>query len=706
MFIEKYNNNDYTYLRLSENYRDTGDTRARRKVICNLGPLDKLSDGQPDYLDRLRESFRIGKPLLPALEPYVDTTPAQSAEAEMVFLPFPVSGDHPDGSFITKQFADVILNAYMKELGLSQLFRTIKTRSRIQYDILGFVKVIVYGRILDPASKWATLQQNESYYTPILEKDSNLYKVYDTLDVIHENGVRIFQTINTALEKRSGGRDVSVLFYDVTNFFFEIEQDDEDILSDDGVVIEEGLRKRGHSKESRPQPITQMGLYMDRDGIPVGIKTFPGNRVDKSTMIQATSEIITPMGYERYIYCADRGLCTLANLAFLVHEGMGYLLSKSIKQSAKEDKEWILEQEEYIEETDDTGEVIFKYKHAFRDRKAVLEDGTPITFKEKVVVFWSRDYYRRELHMMERFSSFLETIEKEETKSFTLNASQVKSIKRFLKDEVLEELDPQNDAPSDQGSGESNDSGQNQNQENIPDTNGVNSEKPSDKDIGKNKPKRKKLTQEEKDQRAAEKKAEAARIRELKKVRTKRLEEQLKDSDTVKTMIDWEKVNRWRDFAGYYQIVTSELEMDDKEIISTYRELTQIENRFRTMKGTIQTRPIFLSNPDHIDAHNILCVVALTLIALIQNKLKKTGAVHLKEGQKWFTGMSPDRVQNALNAFQVEVLPQNYLRFRYRTEDQAGKDLQMILNSHGMKLESRLYTPGELRSLRGEMRVL
>lgn len=694
MFIEKFNNNGYEYLRLSENYRETGSTRSKRRIICNLGALDKLSDGQPDFLERLRDSFRNGKALIPELEPYVNQESSQNTEPEMVELSFPVSGDHPDGCFVTKQYADLIFNAYIKELGLAQLFRIIKTRSKIQYDLLGFIKVIVFGRILAPESKWATLQQNNSYYTPILEDGCNLYKVYDTLDVVHDNAIRIFRAINTALQKRKTGRDVSILFYDVTNFFFEIEQDDEDVLNNDGVVIEEGLRKRGHSKENRPQPITQMGLYMDREGIPVGIKTFPGNKVDKSTMIQATTEIITPMGYERYIYCADRGLCTLANLAFLVHEDMGYLLSKSIKQSCKEDRNWILESKDYIEEKDETGEVIFKYKHTVRDRTAVLEDGTSVTFREKVVVFWSRDYYKRELHMMEKFSTFLETLEKK-TRSFTLSASQIKSIKRFLKDEVLDELNPENDSSS-----------SNQDQETKENGAGSSQEDKKEPNEATGKPKRRRLTQEEKDQRAAEKKAEAARLKELKKARTKRLEEQMKDSDTAKTLIDWDKVNRWRDFAGYYQIVTSELGMNDKEIISTYRELTQIENRFRTMKGTLKTRPIYLSDPDHIDAHNILCAVALTIIALIQNKLKTSGEVQAQEGQKWFTGMDPDRIQNALNAFEVETLPKNYLRFRSRTDDQAGKDLHSILNAYGLKLESRLYTPGELRALRGEIRVL
>ncbi len=681
MFIEKYKNNGSTYLRLSENYRPEGSSHPKRRIVCVLGSLNKLSDGEPDFLDRLRESFRNGVPLIPELEPYVTGKPVQE-EPKIVMLPFPVKGESQDGTFLPKRYADLLLNAYMNELGLSQLFRSLKSQRKIQYDLLGFVKLIVYGRILAPDSKKATVEQNDEYHTPIIKDKFNPSNVYDTLNLVSENSLSIFQTIDRALRKRSQGRDTSVIFYDVTNFFFEIEMNDPDICRMDGVVIVEGLRKRGHSKENRPQPIVQMGLFMDKEGVPIGIRPFPGNTVDKSTMITATSEIITPMGYERYIYCADRGLCTLANLAFLVNEGMGYLLSKSIKQSKKEERDWIITPEGYTLEEDENG-IAFKYKHAIRERTYTAEDGTVQTFQEKVVVFWSREYYKRERHMMEDFSNFLTKLE-EETKAFTLNASQIKRIQRFLKDEVLESIDPEKD-----------------DEETFHET-----QKDDDTSTREKKPARKRLTQEEKDKRAAEKKAEAARLKALKEARRKHLTEQLKDSETARTLIDWEKVNRWRDYAGYYQIVTSELEMDDLSIINTYRELTQIENRFRTMKGSLCTSPIYLSDPVHIEGHLVLCTVALTLIALIQGKIKTSGMAETLPDQKWYLGMTPERIQEALNALTVESMPMNYIRFRDRSHDTTGKDLQKILASHGISLEARLYTPGELRSLRGSVQVL
>ena len=307
MYIEVYKNNGLDYLRLSENYRPEGSLRPKRRIILNIGALSNVTDGQPDFVERLRESFRSGTPLLSALEPYVDKDP-EPDEVKTVFLSFPVSGSGPDGVFVEKWFADLILNGYMEELGLSQLFRAIKSKRRFEYDLLGFVKLVVFGRILDPASKRETIIQNGRYFVPLLKEGYNPDNVYDMLDVVYENRLLIFRTVDAALRKRIGGRDTSMVFYDVSNFFFEIELNDEDILDSDGVVIEEGLRKRGHSKENRPQPIVQMGMFMDKSAVPIGIKVFPGNTVDKATLISSIQEIIAPLEYDRFIYCADRGL--------------------------------------------------------------------------------------------------------------------------------------------------------------------------------------------------------------------------------------------------------------------------------------------------------------------------------------------------------------------------------------------------------------
>ncbi len=729
MYIERFKNNGTDYLRLSENYKTPGSNRTKKKVVLNIGPLSRFSDGKPDYLERLRQSFRDGKPLIPILEDYLENK--EKKEQECVFLPFPLNVENADGAFTPKLLSDIILNPYMEQLGLSHLFAMVKSRSKIQYDLLGFVKLVVYGRILHPSSKKAAIEQNNSYFSPILKEGFNPDNVYDMLDIINQRQASIFQLINKALQGREKGRDTSVIFYDVTNFYFEIECNDPDIVNEDGVVIEEGLRKRGHGKENRPQPIVQMGMFMDRDGIPIGCKAFPGNRHDKTTMVDAVSAVIEPMGYERYVYCADRGLCTMQNLAYHVRNGMGYLLSKSIKKSKKEEREWIIQSEDYVEIKDGAGNVTFKYKSRIMRRDVEMEDGTSVSFEEKVIAFWSLEYYKREQHMMESFAGFLKDLE-DETKSFTLSSAQIKGIKRFLKDEVVDALEPDNDEPTKEDTsgsaqdqqrkpdadtvnpfgphqnGLSDDVDQNQQEAKSENAAGEHIKEPEDEETRKSeKPKRKRLTQEEKEQKEAEKKAEAARKKSIKESRTKKLNEQLKEAEKARKMIDWEKVNQWRDYAGYYQIVTSELETDDLTAIGTYRLLTQIENRFRVMKGTLDTRPVYVRTAEHINAHLVLCVVALIIMSLIQKRIKDNEKDSDKESEKkWETGMNPDRIQDALNAFQIENMPQGYLRLRSIADDQPGKDLRRLLDAHGVKIMQKLYTPGELRKLRGTVKIL
>jgi len=143
--------------------------------------------------------------------------------------------------------------------------------------------------------------------------------VYDALDLIYENKRQIFQRINTNIT-RSIGRNVSNVFYDVTNFFFEIEQPDEDTLDADGKVIEKGLRKKGVSKENRKQPIVQMGLFLDDNGIPIFIEMFPGNTLDHLILRDAMKNTVDTLGLNRFILIADRGMYSDPNTCHVLNQ--------------------------------------------------------------------------------------------------------------------------------------------------------------------------------------------------------------------------------------------------------------------------------------------------------------------------------------------------------------------------------------------------
>ena len=270
MYIECFKNNGIDYLRLVQSNRVTnskGIKTARKKVVYNIGPLSKFDDGKPDFIERLKKSFKSGNPIISSLEKYCDN------ECSPIVHKFSITEGSPDCFGNPKIFSNILLERILEEVGLRNLFSSYKGFTKIKYDIYGFAKLLIFGRLLHPASKSSTIKQNEDYYQPILE-NFNPDNVYDTLDFIFNNKDKIIKRINTNLVKKAN-RSPKIIYYDVTNFYFEIEDPDEDVLDENDNVIQKGIRKNGVCKEERKLPIVQMGLFMDDNGIPISIESFP-----------------------------------------------------------------------------------------------------------------------------------------------------------------------------------------------------------------------------------------------------------------------------------------------------------------------------------------------------------------------------------------------------------------------------------------------
>ena len=301
LHIEKQKSGNNEYLRLVSLKRmksSNGRLMIGKKTIVSLGALAKHDDGRPDYLRRLRESFAEGRPLIKELEPYVDQAPVRK---------WTVTYERGDAKCIgePKRMAPCVLDPVFRALGLDELFASVKCASRIKYDLTGIVRLLTYGRIIDPESKWSTMGQNDQYYAPLV-KSTNPDNVYDALDVIYANRRQIVQRMNTCIT-RGIGRSADTVFYDVTNFFFETARPDEDFEDADGNVVA-GLRKFGVSKENRRQPIVQLGLFLDGNGIPISFATFPGNTLDHHTLRPAMDEAAGDLGIRRFVLVADRGM--------------------------------------------------------------------------------------------------------------------------------------------------------------------------------------------------------------------------------------------------------------------------------------------------------------------------------------------------------------------------------------------------------------
>lgn len=427
MFIECVKNNGIPYLRLVEGVRVTnknGDRTSQKKLILSIGPLSRFDDGQPDYVDRLKKSFKAGNPLIPELLPYCsEQRPAEKYQ-------FSFTEGSPDCFGHPKIFSHILLEKILEELGINTLFASYKGFTKLKYDVYGFAKLLLFGRLLNPSSKAATIKQNNTYFEPILDDDFNPDNVYDTLSFIADNKDKIIRRLNTNLVKKAN-RSAEVIYYDVTNFYFEIENPDEDILDDNGGVLEKGIRKNGVCKEERKMPIVQMGLFMDDSGIPIAIESFPGNTLDHLTLRPALKKNIDDLDFSRFILIGDRGICNYMNLLHVTDAGNGYIVSKSLLKSTNEEQAWAYSDDGFISVSKN-----FKYKSRVIKRTVKDEKGNKRTIEEKVVVYWSKKFYDKCIHENKRFLKFLDKL-RESPANFRITAMQSKSLRRFFKKDCL-----------------------------------------------------------------------------------------------------------------------------------------------------------------------------------------------------------------------------------------------------------------------------
>lgn len=608
MFVESFKNNGIPYLRLVRNDRVTnknGVRTATKKVILNIGPLSRFDDGQPDYVDRLKKSFKAGTPLIPALLPYC------SKEQPAENYPTQMQEGSPECLGHPRLFSHVLLERILEELGLNTFFSSYKGFTKLQYDVYGFAKLLTFGRLLNPASKVATVRQNNDYYEPVLAEGFNPDNVYDTLTFIYENKDKIIRRINTNLVKKAH-RSPQIIYYDVTNFYFEIEEPDEDILDEDGTVLEKGIRKMGVCKEERKLPILQMGLFMDDDGIPIAVESFPGNTLDHLTLRPALKRNIDDLDLSRFILIADRGICNYMNLLHVLDAGNGYIVSKSLLKSTKKEQEWAYGDEDFIKVSED-----FKYKSRIVRHTKTDENGQKRTIEEKVVVYWSRKFQARCERENKKFLEFLKKLE-ESPENFRITALQSKSLRKFFKKECVN-----------QKTGE------------------------------------------------------------------------VINSSDMKALIDFDRVAEYRKSMGYYQIVTSELTMDPQDVIEKYHGLTQIEDQFRVMKSGLEARPFHVRTPEHMEAHVLICMISLIMLRLIQKRIIRSGLVNVDKQAFWNTGLSCERIQQALNKWKVDLMPADLYRFM----DVDDPDLKLILDSFDIKIPLKLYRKAELKALKKNIKI-
>ena len=320
MRLEIAINNGKEYIRVVESKSvvdpTTGKRVSRKKIIKSIGPVSKFDDGKPNYVERLKTSYEACMPIIDELKEYCP----KDIQKEVYNIRLLEGTDQCVAEPL--HIANNLLEAIINDLDLDQLIRSYKNKYEVPFDVYGFIKALLFGRILNPSSKISTIRRNKEYYEPIIKGEYNEFDVYDALDFVYEHRHAFFNRINTAMVKKFG-RTTNYVYYDVTNFFFETDEPDADIVMDDGTTIP-GIRKLGVSKENKKTPIVQMGLLMDEQGIPVSIEMFPGNTLDHLTLKKSFENAVDSIKEQRYIYVCDKGIGRGDNLGYAVIHGNIY----------------------------------------------------------------------------------------------------------------------------------------------------------------------------------------------------------------------------------------------------------------------------------------------------------------------------------------------------------------------------------------------
>ena len=269
----------------------------------------------------------------------------------------------------------LFLQSIYYQLHIDKICRKLKSKYKFKYDINAILSDLVYARILEPSSKRSSFKAASEF----LEKPSyELHDVYRALDVLGNE----CDLIQSEVYKNShflGSRNDKVLYYDCSNYYFEIEQED-------------GSKKYGKSKEHRPNPIIQMGLFMDGDGIPLAFSLFPGNANEQTSLKPLEKKVLGEFGCQKFIYCSDAGLGS-EDIRSYNHIGKrAYIVTQSIKKLKKEEKEWALNPQGFKRVSDDTPVDITKLP---ADDKGLYYKDEPYTTKklhQRLIITYSPKY--------------------------------------------------------------------------------------------------------------------------------------------------------------------------------------------------------------------------------------------------------------------------------------------------------------------------
>jgi hypothetical protein len=361
-----------TYLSIVKGYRDKDTKRMRTKVVESVGYLDELMKQYDDPIAHFREAAK------------------KMTQAERTGRRVQVDIDMDERLFecsdTMKNLGYAVPMKVYHELGIHEFLKAKAIKEDFRFNTNSIMILLVISRILSPGSKRKTFDGKAGYFERFHFSLDDVYRALTHFDKISEELQRfLYERIHSKY-----GSDTSVVYYDVTNYYFEISQADE-------------LRKYGKPKQNRKKPVVQMGLAMDADGVPIHYELFPGNMLDKETFRSVIGEVRMNYGTGRIIVVADMGIITGDNIHYLIGDKPekpknGYVFSFSVRGGTDKFKEYVLDPAGYRDKSGqpatDGSDFMIKSRRIAREINVTMANGKKKlrTVYEKQVVFWSRKY--------------------------------------------------------------------------------------------------------------------------------------------------------------------------------------------------------------------------------------------------------------------------------------------------------------------------
>ena len=497
-FLKKQRQGKQIYLAIYESFYSSDTKGTKHKCYKSLGSVNKLKEtGINDPIAHFQKE--------------VDELNKTSVSKKEVLI-----SDDP----ILKNLGYFPIKSLINKLDVKKTLDLFKLVNNFDYDLYTLITTLIYARCVKPCSKYKTYFE---VIPSLFESVNYSYdQLLDGLSFIGNDYEKFVELFFKAYKDKYGS-DTSKTYFDCTNFYFEIDKEDD-------------FRRKGPSKENRKDPLVGLGLLLDANQIPIWMKLYPGNESEKPVLREVINDLKDrDAKIGRTIHVADKGLNCAENIAFSKTNKDGYIFSKSVKQLPEVEKTWVLNNNDWKTVKDKDGQILYKYKSCVDDFSySFIRDDKKISvkLKEKRLLTYNPSLAKKKLYEIDRMI--------EKARSLVLSKAKKSEFGESSKfvDFVV-----------------------------------------ANKKTG-----------------------------------------EIKD-DAICLSINEDKIKKEKELAGYNLIVTSEINIPDKELYATYHNLWRIEESFKVMKSDLDARPVYVQKEETIKGHFLICFLTVMLERILQFKI-------------------------------------------------------------------------------------